>query len=158
MKTNSSSDAQIEEMEKMLKVYESVAPDDTRTKLLRAMIETAEPVECVRAVDVLDDYVIDYIKHGLRPLKHQCWRNATLLADDIGGIDYVEGLLWTPVMLDHAFNCVDGYYIDITAEFVLGEDPEKLTYTKIGIFDAGERRRAQMATGLYGKVFEFLNS
>ena len=58
--------------------------------------------------------------------------------------------------IEHAFNCVDGKYVDITMELALGKDMNEDSYISIGEFSTDEVRRVLLKNGYYGQIYETL--
>ena len=56
--------------------------------------------------------------------------------------------------IEHAFNCVDGKYVDCTIELALGRDPREDTYVKIGEFDLDDVRNVLVENGYYGEIYD----
>lgn len=111
-------------------------------------------VHVVRCSEVLTEQEIDWIKSVLIPKKKECYRNALLLAQRLGG-EYIEGQMFFCFGIDHAFNKIRGKYIDITKEFALGEDPTQTEYISIGEYTPEEALKATMSSQRYGGVFEY---
>ena len=54
--------------------------------------------------------------------------------------------------IEHAFNCVDGKYVDITIELALGREIED-TYVTIGEYNDNEVREILLQNGFYGEIY-----
>lgn len=84
--------------------------------------------------DVFDKETVEYIKEVVRPKPKQCFANAQKFAMYFPAFNkYVEGE-WGMrgcFGIEHAFNCINGVYVDITAELVLGYDVTKEDYLSI---------------------------
>jgi hypothetical protein len=93
-----------------------------------------------------------------------CYENAYKLADRLYDLDkdikYVEGYInMKGFPIEHAFNCVDGKYVDCTVELALGKNPQEDTYVKVGEFDLDEVREILLQNEYYGEIYNtiFLN-
>jgi hypothetical protein len=72
-------------------------------------------------------------------------------------IKYVEGYLnMRGLPIEHAFNMVDGKYVDCTIELALGRDVTEDTYVKIGEFDINTVREILLQNEFYGQIYETL--
>ena len=70
----------------------------------------------------------------VRPKPKQCFANAQKFAMHFPAFNkYVEGEwgIGGCIGIEHAFNCINGVYVDITAELVLGYDVTKEDYLSI---------------------------
>ena len=128
-------------------------------------MKDADSVDIVPLSEVFTDEEIKYIKRVIKPKPKMCYQNAYKLMDYLAHTDhdikYVEGYLnmkWLPI--EHAFNVVDGKYVDCTIELALGRDVTEDTYIKIGEFDENEVREILLQNGFYGQIYEtiFLNN
>ena len=55
--------------------------------------------------------------------------------------------------IEHAFNKVDGKYVDITAELALNREIED-TYVVFGEFDVNQVREILIQNGFYGNIYD----
>ena len=124
----------------------------------------ADSVDIVPLSDVFTEEEIERIKKDVRPLPKMCYENAYKLADRLYDLDkdikYVEGYInMHGLPIDHAFNSVDGKYVDCTIELALGKDPRKDSYVKIGEYDLDKVREVLVENGYYGEIYNtlFLN-
>lgn len=143
----------IKELEMILKL----PLNERQKRYYQELLRSAKPVEVVRAVDVLENYELEYIQHVLKPQKKECYRNAHLLCEAFPDrFQYCEGKVNVPFSIDHAFNKVGDVYIDITFEFALHDNPTEYEYVTIGEYGAEIIRNAAFQTGYYGQVFRWL--
>lgn len=123
------------------------------------LLKAAKPVNVARAIDVLEDYEIDFIRNVIKPQARQCYRNAHLLCEAFPErFLYCEGRANVPIPVDHAFNKVGDVYIDITFELALNEDPSIYEYVTFGEYGAKTIRKVTSETGYYGEVYKHLHS
>lgn len=127
--------------------------------LYKQKSEDADSVDIVPLSEVFTEEEIEQIKKYVRPLPKMCYENAYKLADrlyDLGkDIKYVEGYInMKGLPIEHAFNCVDGKYVDCTIELALGKDPREDTYVKIGEFDLDDVREVLVDNGYYGEIYD----
>lgn len=132
-------------------------------QLYQQMVKDADSVDIVSVYDIFTEEEIQQIKKYVRPKPKMCYENAYKLADVLytRDIKYVEGYLnMKGLPIEHAFNCVDGKYCDITIELALGRDVHEDTYIKIGEWDVNDVREVLIQNGYYGQIYQtkFLNS
>lgn len=124
----------------------------------------ADSVDIVPLSEVFSKDEIEQIKKYVRPQPKMCYENAYKLADRLYGlgkdIKYVEGYInMKGFPIEHAFNSVDGKYVDCTVELALGRNPQEDTYVKVGEFDLDEVREILLQNEYYGEIYNtiFLN-
>ena len=144
----------------MLEFFDS-ASSGVGAALYRQKVEDANSVDIVSLSEVFSPEEIKAIKKYVRPKAKMCYKNAYMLCDyfDMEGHDvkYVEGYLnMRGLPIEHAFNCVDGKYVDITMELALGKDMNEDSYISIGEFSTDEVRRVLLKNGYYGQIYETL--
>ena len=107
-----------------------------QTEYYKTMSADAKGVKCVSVHEVFTNSEVFDILAIIKPRKGQCYRNAALLTELFPDrCRYVEGFGWNGFFkVEHAFNCVDGKYVDITWELALNEDVTKLPY--VALIDA----------------------
>lgn len=126
-------------------------------KYYEDLIAVAKPVKISCAHDVLDSYMLDFIERVIKPEKKRCYRNAHLLCEAFPDmVTYCEGRANVPIPVDHAFNKVGEYYIDVTFEFALREDPSQYDYVIFGEYTANEISKIVRKTGFYGGYYNYL--
>ena len=104
--------------------------------------------------EVLTDEEINFILEYIRPIKHECYRNAHE-ATRILGVKYVEGFVEVGGLpIDHAFNKRGDKYFDITTELVLKEQCKE--YVSTWELEGLECTRISFITGVYGSYGRFL--
>ena len=131
----------------------------------KKMKEDADSVDIVPLKEVFSDEEIKEIKKRVNPKPKACYENAWKLCDrfEFDGdhdIKYCEGYLnMKGLPIDHAFNKVDGKYVDITIELALNREIED-TYVVIGEYDTDKVREILLQNGFYGDIYKtiFLNS
>lgn len=85
----------------------------------KQMLKDAKPVEISSVYDVFTAEELEKIRTVIKPEPKHCYKNALLLCLlDRERIRYVEGygLACGVLPAEHAFNVVDGKYVDITWE------------------------------------------
>ena len=136
-----------------------------QAELFKQKAEDADSIDIVPLNEVFTEQEIQEIKRRLRPQPKMCYENAYKLMDRFSydsnhEIEYVEGYInMKGFPIEHAFNKVDGKYVDITIELALGKDPTEDTYVKIGEFDLDTVREILLQNQYYGQIYEtiFLN-
>ena len=121
-------------------------------------------VEVVRLSDVLSKDEVKELKKYVRPKRRMCYLNAYKVCEFFSFCDtshdvvYCEGYKSVcNVPIDHAFNKIDGKFVDITMEFALND--ETFTddeYAVIGEFGFGLVEDAALSTGFYGEVYRYV--
>ena len=137
-----------------------------QAELFKQKAEDADSIDIVPLNEVFTEQEIQEIKRRLRPQPKMCYENAYKLMDRFSydsnhEIEYVEGYInMKGFPIEHAFNKVDGKYVDITIELALGKDPTEDTYVKIGEFDLDTVREILLQNQFYGQIYEtiFLNN
>jgi len=132
--------------------------------LFKQKIEDADSVDIVSIKDVFTDEEIKEIKKRINPQAKCCYENAWKLCDRFSyegnhDIKYCEGYLnFQGLPIEHAFNKVDGKYIDITVELALKKELED-TYVTVGEYTTDEVRNILLQNGFYGEIYNtiFLN-
>ena len=136
-------------------------------ELYKQKVKDADSVDIVPLSEVFTEEEIKEIKQRVRPKPKMCYENAYKLCDrfEYEGkhkIEYCEGYLnMKGFPIDHAFNKVDGKYVDVTIELALGRDvtAEGDTYVTLGVYNIDEVRRILVQNGFYGEIYNtiFLN-
>lgn len=97
-------------------------------------LSKAKHIHVSSIYDVFDKETVEYIKEVVRPKPKRCFANAQRFAINFPAFNkYVEGEwgMGGCIGIEHAFNCINGVYVDITAELVLGYDVTKEDYLSI---------------------------
>ena len=135
-----------------------------QSALYKEKVKDADSVDISPLSEVFSKEEIAEIKKYVRPKPKMCYENAWKLCDRLGYTDhdikYVEGYInFKGLPIEHAFNVVDGKYVDITIELSLKKDPSEDTYVKIGEYDVDEVRKILLQNGYYGQIYDtiFLN-
>lgn len=135
-------------------------------ELYKQKIKDADSVDIVPLSEVFSKEEIEDIERIVRPQPKCCYENAWKLCDRLSygkhDIKYCEGYLnMRGLPIDHAFNKVDGKYVDITIELALNKDisKEEDTYVIIGEYDDNQVREILLQNGFYGDIYNtiFLN-
>ena len=119
----------------------------------------ADSVDVVPLSEVFTEEEIKQIKKYIHPQPKCCYENAWKLCDRFGysnehEILYCEGYMnFKGLPIEHAFNKVDGKYVDITAELALNREIED-TYVVIGEFDTDKVREILLQNGFYGNIYD----
>ena len=126
--------------------------------LYKDKLNDADSVDIVSVYDVFDEKTIEYIKKRIKPQPKCCYENAYKLCDrmydDKYDIKYCEGYLnMRGLPIDHAFNCVNGQYVDITIELALDRKLED-TYVKYCEYDIDQVREILVQNGFYGNIYD----
>ena len=121
------------------------------------LLQSSKVVNVVSVKDVFTPEEVSLIKKIIRPKKKQCYRNATLLTYLFPNVMYIEGKSMPENFfpIDHAFNKVGDFYIDITFELVLGEDVTKTEYVSFGEYDNNQVIEVADKTGFYGECYNY---
>lgn len=128
------------------------------------MINDAKVVEIVPMSEVFNAQEIEMIRKIVRPKQHECYKNAyqltTLFSDRV---KYCEGKMTVAnklVGIEHAWNKVDGKYIDITMEMVLEQDMTQYgeEYVSLGDWGSNELIDISQRMGFYGGVYSFVKN
>lgn len=116
-----------------LKIWAGFGLPYMQAEYAKKVLADAKPVQCVSVWDVFTPGEIQTIRRILRPKKGECYRNAALLTELFPKrVKYVEGYGWGEIVkVEHAFNMVDGKYIDITWELALRMDVSKIPYVSL---------------------------
>ena len=119
----------------------------------------AQSVDVVPLTEVFTDEEIREIKKRVRPQAKCCYENAWKLCDRFEyehkhDIKYCEGYLnLSGLPIEHAFNCVDGKYVDITVELALNK-PISDSYVVIGEYETDDVRKILIENGFYGNIYD----
>lgn len=128
-------------------------------KLYTDKLNDADSVDIVSVYDVFDEATIDKIKKYVNPKPKCCYENAYKLCDRFDyekdyDIKYCEGYLnMRGLPIDHAFNCVNGKYVDITIELALEKEIED-TYVKYCEYDIDTVREILIQNQFYGEIYD----
>lgn len=113
----------------------------------------ADPVKVSSIYDVLSNHEIKFIKEVIKPRPKACYEDAYNMCM-LGDFKYVEGVCFSLIPFDHAFNEVrDGVYVDVTLELGLGLDVTSLDYVKLMTCDESSLSDFASASGVYGNYF-----
>ncbi len=132
--------------------------------LFQQKVKDADSVDVVPLSEVFTEQEINEIKKRVNPRAKMCYENAWKLCDRFAydsdhDIKYCEGYLnMKGLPIEHAFNKVDGKYVDITIELALNREIED-TYIVIGEFETVDVVEILLQNGYYGNIYDtiFLN-
>lgn len=132
--------------------------------LFKQKVKDANSVDVVPLSEVFTKQEIKEIKKRVNPKAKMCYENAWKLCDRFAydsdhDIKYCEGYLnMKGLPIEHAFNKVDGKYVDITIELALNKEIED-TYVVIGEFETIDVVEILLQNGYYGNIYDtiFLN-
>lgn len=132
-------------------------------ELFKQKIKDANSIDVVPLNEVFSKDEITWIKKYIHPKPKSCYENAYKLCDRFSfnkhNIKYCEGYMnLYGLPIDHAFNLVDGKYVDITQELALNNKIEN-TYVVIGEYNVDEVRQVLLQNEYYGDIYNtiFLN-
>lgn len=133
-------------------------------ELFQQKLKDANSVDVVPLSEVFTEDEIKEIKKRIHPQPKCCYENAWKLCDrfEYEGnhkIEYCEGYMnYKGLPIEHAFNKVDGKYIDITTELALNREIED-TYIVLGEYSTNNVREILIQNGFYGDIYNtiFLN-
>lgn len=143
----------INHLKDMLAFMSVVTKNSLQGDMYRAMYDCAKEVKVVPCSEVFGVETVEKIK-SLGLIMKGCYKNATLIADAIEGVKYVEGQVMCGIPIDHAFNEYNGKYFDATLEFVLGEDVTEREYITVGEYDIDDVREVLLKKGTYGEIWQ----
>lgn len=143
----------------MLKMFAKYA-SGYQKYLFDKKVKDADSIEICSLNEVFSDEEIEEIKKRVRPQPKMCYENAWKLMDRFyyegkHDIKYCEGYLnMKGIPIEHAFNKVDGKYVDVTIELALNNDVKEDTYVVIGEFDEDQVRNILLENGFYGNIYD----
>ncbi len=136
-------------------------------ELYKQKIKDADSIDVVPLREVFSEDEIKEIRKRIKPQPKMCYENAYKLCDRFEyenkhDIKYCEGYLnLFGLPIDHAFNKVDGKYVDITVELALNKkiSSDGDTYVILGEYDINKVREILVQNGFYGDIYNtiFLN-
>ena len=138
--------------------------DGLQKKFYEQQLQDFHEVKCVKLSDIFTNDEVRTIKMVVNPKKKECYRNAHLLTALFPDrAQYVEGqvaIFNGAFGVEHAWNKVDGKYIDLTFEIALGEDPTKELYMALGEYNLNTITMVTSETGYYGSIYNqrFINA
>ena len=128
--------------------------------LFNKKADDADSVEISPLSEVFSPEEIEEIKKRVNPKPKMCYENSWKLMDRFyyegnHEIMYCEGYInMKGLPIEHAFNKVDGKYVDCTIELGLGKDVKEDTYIVIGEFDEDTVRDILLKNGFYGNIYD----
>lgn len=127
-------------------------------KLYTDMLNDAQSVDVVPVDEVFDEDTIDKIVNRIQPEMKGCYQNAYRLCDRIFDpryiIKYCVGYMnYHGIPIEHAWNSVNGKYIDITKEFALQKPLDEDTYVLLAEYDVHTMRDLAAQTGTYDGLY-----
>ena len=147
----------------MLKFFANSA-SGVQQELFKQKVKDADSVDVVPLLEVFTEEEVKEIIKRIHPQPKCCYENAWKLCDrfEFEGkhdIKYCEGYLnMNGLPIEHAFNKVDGKYVDITIELALKREIED-TYVILGEYKTDEVRKILLQNEFYGEIYNtiFLN-
>ena len=147
----------------MLKFYADNM-SGVQQELYKQKVKDADSIDVVPLSEVFTKEEIKEIIRRIHPQPKMCYENAWKLCDrfEFDGehdIKYCEGYLnMKGFPIEHAFNKVDGKYVDITIELALKREIED-TYVVLGEYETDNVRNILLQNGFYGEIYNsiFLN-
>ena len=134
----------------MLKLF-SQSCDGYQKELYTQKAKDADSIDIVPLEEVFTKEEIQEIKKRVQPQPKCCYENAWKLCDRF--------MNFRGLPIEHAFNKVDGKYVDITVELALKRKIED-TYIVVGEYDTDKVREILVQNGFYGNIYDtiFLNN
>lgn len=146
-------------MQAFRKMYGMAAElsDGIQKEYYSEMLADAKEVKVTRLSEALDEDEIKRIAETAEPKPHQCYANSmkTALVGLLGrNIKYCEGfMVVNGFPVEHAFNSVNGVYVDVTADLALDGLKEGTGYILVGEWTPDKALDAMEANGVYGGVY-----
>lgn len=127
-------------------------------KFYTDMLNDAQSIDIVSVYEVFDDDTIDKIINRIQPEMKGCYQNAYRLCDRIFDVRYtikycVGYMNYHGIPIEHAWNSVNGKYIDITKEFALQKPLDEDTYVLIAEYDVNTMRDLAVQAGTYDGLY-----
>lgn len=152
-------------MNKIIEEMQQIATFFTgkQKEVYQEMINDAREAEIVPMSEVFTEKEINMIRKIVRPKQHECYKNAfrltTLFFDRV---KYCEGKMSVKgiVSIEHAWNKIDGKYVDITRELVLGDNVEENKEDYVSFLEIGAEELLDVSSRMefYGGVYQFMKS
>lgn len=131
--------------------------DGMQKEYYSKLLADAKEVKMTRLSEALDEDEIGRIGDIVSPKPHQCYANSmkTALVKLLGrNFKYCEGfMVVNGFPVEHAFNSVNGIYVDVTADLALGGLKEGTEYILVGEWTPDKALDAMEANGVYGGVY-----
>lgn len=133
-----------------------IGEEGRQAEFYRQMIKDAKPIKITRLSEIFTRSDIEMLRGIVRP--KECFRNATLVANMIPDVKYVEGKMTCCGLfgIDHAWNKIGDNYIDVTMELAIKRDPLEEEYIALGEWDTKVIVEIIQRTGYYGDVYSTL--
>lgn len=135
--------------------------DGKKNEHYEKLLADMKSVKVGKLADVLTRDEIDLIRCVVKPKQKMCYKNAFWLTMHMAEskhdiIRYCEGMYTYKKCLpiSHAFNIIDGVYVDITMELALKREPSSEDYVVFGEYDKDDIWNVANETGVYGGVYE----
>ena len=129
-------------------------------ELFKDKANDADSIDISPLSDVFTEEEIKEIRRRVNPKPKMCYENAYKLCDRFEyegkhDIKYCEGYInMKGFPIEHAFNKVDGKYVDVTIELALNRDPTEDTYVVYCEYDVDQVRRILVQNGFYGNIYD----
>lgn len=131
--------------------------DGMQKEYYSKLLADAREVKVTRLAEALDEDEIGRIRDIVSPEPHQCYANSmkTALVKLLGrNFKYCEGfIVVNGFPVEHAFNSVNGVYVDVTADLALGGLKEGTGYILTGEWSPDKALGVMEDTGVYGGVY-----
>jgi len=85
----------------------------------------------------------------------ECWHNTWKLCSRHKELHYVDGLYKNLIPTEHAWCYFDGYYFDLTSEFVLGNNVNNIEYFLTDRFNFVELNEIGLESRMSGEYTKF---
>lgn len=118
-------------------------------------------VNVVKLSDAFTNEEIANIKNIVRPQPRMCYKNSHRLVELFPDkCQYVEGFttILNGIPIEHAWNKVKDFYVDITFELALDIDVTKELYMALGVYDLSTITKQVSETCYFGGVYNYLYS
>lgn len=143
-----------------LKLIREILSNPKQIEYYDQIIRDAHVVKITPIAEIFTPTQIKAIKTIVNPQIKECYKNAHLLShlysDSDNPILYVEGKMTVcgTFSTEHAWNKIGDKYIDITAELVLGRDPNEEEYVAFGEYSAQQINSIVLDRGYYGDIYQ----
>lgn len=122
------------------------------------MLKDIKPVVVHPLREIFTEDEIGRIRRAVHPKQKACYENAFHFSSRLGELGreilYCEGFVTVfGLPIEHAFNKVDGVYVDITLELALNDDLSDRNYAVLGEWTDSKALAVMAKEGYYGEVY-----